>query len=85
MCMKIKDRKDVKMLFTCHSATSVQTGKRDHRGHEIHRCSQSMNKISTWGQLIGVTKWDPTLASGEGPLSGGSFLSHIQSIHLEYF
>ena len=50
MAMKIKDRKDVKMLSTVHSSTDVNTGKRNHRGVAIHRCEA----VHMYNQFMGA-------------------------------
>ena len=50
MAMKVKDRKDVKMLSTVHSSSSVDTGKRNHQGVAIHRCEA----IHMYNQFMGA-------------------------------
>ena len=50
MAMKIKDRKDVKMLSTVHSSTDVDTAKRNHRGVAIRRCEA----VHMYNQFMGA-------------------------------
>ena len=50
MAMKIKDRKDIKMLSTVHSSTYVDTAKRNHRGVAICRCEA----VHMYNQFMGA-------------------------------
>ena len=63
MAMKIKDRKDVKMLSTVHSSTDVDTAKRNHRGVAIRRCeavhmyNQFMEAVDRNDQMVAYSSF----------------------------
>ena len=63
MAMKIKDRKDVKMLSTVHKSSEINTGKRDHNDRVIKRCevvhlyNQFMGAVDRSDQMVAYSSF----------------------------
>jgi hypothetical protein len=59
MAMKLRDRKDVKILSTTHSSSVIPTGKRDRQGNmvtrteAIHEYNKYMGAVDRSDQMVG--------------------------------
>ena len=85
MAMKIKDRKDVKMLPTVHKSSEVNTGKRDHNDRVIKRCevvhlyNQFMGAVDRSDQMVAYSSFRRRTIKWWEKV----FFSHAQLNHTE--